>query len=133
MCFRLFGGFWRIWVITNGFICFHNNHTQAKHFWSKILSATLTGSKSLMTLAILSCLSDLWKVCYNKLNQRNFQKLMLKVNTKKFVSTSGHTKVSISEILRRFLKTVIMGWYMILFIQSYLFYFQNIFIYFFSK
>lgn len=133
MRFRLFGGCWRIWVITNGFICFHNNHTQEKHFWSKILSATLAGSKILMSLAILSCLSDLWKVCYNKFNQRNFQKLMLKVNTKKFVSTSGHTKVSISEILRRFLKTVIMGWYMILFIQSYLFYFQNIFIYFFSK
>ena len=73
----------------------HNNFTLLKRFWGKILSNEILGCEILMSLVILGCLSDLWKVFYDKFNQGNYQKTDVGVKRKDIYKKpkipSGHT------------------------------------------
>lgn len=47
----------------------HNNCTLSKKFQSNVLSNVILYGEIQEPVAKLSCLSDLWKFCYNKFNQ----------------------------------------------------------------
>ena len=86
-----------------------NNCNFTKQYWSNILSNEFLGDNSWMLLAILSHVKCQWKVCYNKLEQWNFQKTDVGGESQdicqELAVTSVHTKSFFAKIFGRFLKT----------------------------
>ena len=98
---------WLLMTPSSAVIC--NNCTFTKLYcWNNTLSNEFLDGNIWTLPAILSCVKCHWKVCYNKLKQRNFQKNWCwrwKPRYKELAVTSGHTKAFSSMIFRRFLKT----------------------------